>query len=68
MIAERSGQREVWGEGTDQNWFLSLADAKPKRKAFRHEYNCENPQSSIGHKTPAESVGLIGTPSQPRGP
>ncbi|MFL5200640.1 MAG: integrase core domain-containing protein [Microvirga sp.] len=51
----------------NQNWFLSLADARLKCEAFRHEYNCERPHSSIGHKTPVEFMKSIGAPSQPMG-
>jgi putative transposase len=58
---------KVRAECIDQNWFLSLADARLKCETFRHEYNCERPHSSLGHKTPAEFMKSIGTPSQPMG-
>jgi putative transposase len=32
---------KVRAECIDQNWFLSLADARLKCEAFRHEYSCE---------------------------
>ncbi|RDI58551.1 integrase-like protein [Microvirga subterranea] len=44
---------KVRAECIDQNWFLSLADARLKCETFRHEYNGERPHISIGHKTPA---------------
>ncbi|MBJ6127848.1 transposase [Microvirga sp. BT325] len=58
---------KVRAECIDQNWFLSLADARLKCEAFRHEYDCEKPHSSIGHKTPVEFMKSIGAPSQPMG-
>jgi putative transposase len=58
---------KVRAECIDPNWFLSLADAKLKYESFRHEYNCERPRSSLGHKTPSELMKSIGTPSQPMG-
>lgn len=59
---------KVRAECIDQNWFLSLADARLKCEAFRHEYNCGRPHSSIGHKTPVEFMKSIGAPSQPMVP
>jgi putative transposase len=59
---------KVRAERIEQNWFLSLADARLKCEAFRHEYNCERPHSSIGHKTPTEFMKSIGASSQPMGP
>jgi DNA-binding transcriptional LysR family regulator len=58
---------KVRAECIDQNWFLSLADARLKCETFRHEYNCERTHSSLGHKTPVEFMKSIGTPSQPMG-
>ncbi len=59
---------KVRAECIDQNSFLSLADARLKCEAFRHEYNGERPHSSIGHKTPSEFIKSIGAPSQPMEP
>lgn len=42
---------KVRAECIDQNGFLSLADARLKCEAYRHEYNNERPHSSIGNKT-----------------
>ena len=38
------------------NWFLSLGDAKDKIEAWRQEYNCFRPHSSLGDITPEEWV------------
>ncbi|PVE22121.1 hypothetical protein DC522_22685 [Microvirga sp. KLBC 81] len=59
---------KVRAECIDQNWFLSLADARLKCEAFRHEYNGDRPHSSIGHKTPLEFMKPIGIPGRPMGP
>ena len=59
---------KVRAECIDQNWFLSLADARLKCEAFRREYNYERPHSSIGQKTPMEFMNSIGNPSQPMAP
>jgi putative transposase len=40
---------KVRAECVDQNWFLSLADARLKCEAYRHDYNNERPHSSIGN-------------------
>lgn len=55
---------KVRAECVDQNWFLSLDDARVKCEAFRHEYNYERPHSSIGQKTPIEFIKSISQPSQ----
>jgi putative transposase len=36
------------------NWFLSLEDASSKIEAWREEYNCYRPHSSLNGKTPQE--------------
>ena len=59
---------KVRAECIDQNWFLSLADARLKCEAFRHEYNNSRPHSSIGNITPAEYMKSIGDPGQPMDP
>ncbi len=38
------------------NWFLSLEDAREKIEAWRQEYNCFRPHSSLGNKTPEEWI------------
>ena len=53
------------GECTDQNWFLSIEDARLKCQAYRHEYNNERPHSSFGYKHPVEFMKSIDTTSHP---
>ena len=36
------------------NWFLSLEDARDKIEAWRQDYNCFRPHSSLGNMTPSE--------------
>ncbi len=38
-------------ECLNENWFLSLKDAKMLIEAWRHEYNNERPHSALGGKT-----------------
>jgi len=40
---------KVRAECIDQNWFLSLDDARSKCEAYRREYNEERPHSAIGN-------------------
>jgi putative transposase len=56
---------KIRAECIDQNWFLSLDDARSKCEAYRREYNEERPHSAIGNKTPVEFMKAIGQPSQP---
>ncbi len=56
---------KVRAECIDQNWFLSLDDARSKCEAYRREYNGERPHSAIGNKTPVEFMKSIGQPSRP---
>ena len=56
---------KVRAECIDQNWFLSLDDARSKCEAYRREYNEERPHSAIGNKTPVEFKKSIGQPSRP---
>ncbi|MEP4034497.1 MAG: integrase core domain-containing protein, partial [Hyphomicrobiales bacterium] len=55
---------KVRAECIDQNWFLSLEDARLKCEAFRQDYNHVRPHSSIGFKTPMEFIKSIGNPDQ----
>ena len=41
-------------ECSNANWFQNLADARAKITAWRDEYNCERPHSSLGYQTPNE--------------
>ncbi len=41
-------------ECLNENWFVSLQDAKEKIDAWRRDYNRNRPHSSLGNKTPEE--------------
>lgn len=41
-------------ECLNQDWFMSLEDAKDKVEKWRIEYNLERPHSALGYKTPSE--------------
>lgn len=41
-------------ECLNENWFLSLADARDKIASWRDEYNCHRPHSSLGNLTPVK--------------
>ena len=56
---------KVRAECIDQNWFLSLQDARSKCESFRQEYNEHRPHSSLGNKTPMEYIKSAGQNSQP---
>ena len=56
---------KVRAECIDQNWFLTLDDARSKCEAFRRHYNEERPHSAIGNKTPMELIKTIGQTSCP---
>lgn len=43
-------------ECLNQNWFLSLADARETIENWRHDYNEYRPHSSLGQQTPSEFV------------
>ena len=43
-------------ECLNENWFTSLKDAQEKIEAWRKEYNCERPHSSLGNLSPEEFV------------
>ena len=51
---------KVRAECIDQNWFLSLDDARSKCEAYRREYNEERPHSAIGKKTPVAFIQGLG--------
>lgn len=55
---------KVRAECIDQNWFLSLDDARSKCETYRREYNEERPHSAIGNKTPMEFIKSIEQPSR----
>ena len=41
-------------ECLNANWFLTLADARRKVEAWRHDYNEERPHCSLGYLTPRQ--------------
>ena len=41
-------------ECLNENWFLSLADARHKVEKWRQEYNNERPHSALGQMAPAQ--------------
>ena len=45
-------------ECLNQNWFLPLADARDKIEAWRKDYNCLRPHSSLDNLTPQEFATL----------
>lgn len=53
-------------ECLNENWFLSLEDAKEKVESWRRHYNLERPHSALGYSAPKEfaasngQVGLTG--------
>jgi len=47
-------------ECLNENWFLSLADAKEKVAAWRNHYNVERPHSALGNLAPKEFAALPG--------
>jgi len=46
-------------ECLNENWFLSLADARTTIEEWRNDYNACRPHSALGNKTPAEYAGLL---------
>ncbi len=52
-------------EYLNENWFLSLDEARQKCEAWRRDYNDVRPHSSLGGKTPRELHPRLGNPDQP---
>ena len=46
-------------ECLNENWFLSLADARTTIEEWRNDYNACRPHSAFRNKTPAEYAGLL---------
>ena len=57
--------RRVRAECLNANWFLSLADARHKCEAWRHDYNNVRPRNFLGKQTPAERLSASGQTSLP---
>jgi putative transposase len=47
-------------ECLNQNWFVSLAEARQVIEAWRVDYNTARPHSSLGYRTPEEFAAEIG--------
>jgi putative transposase len=45
----------------NQNWFLSLDDAKQKVEAWRQEFNRTRPHGALGNLAPEEFAEVTGT-------
>jgi len=48
-------------ECLDQNWFVSLPEAKEKLECHRKEYNTERPHTALNYQTPEEYLKKWGT-------
>jgi putative transposase len=48
-------------EFLDENWSLSLEDAREKVDSWRREYHKERPHGSLGNLSPEEFAALIAT-------
>jgi putative transposase len=46
-------------ECLNENWFLSLEDARDKAEEWRQHYNRERPHGSLGNLSPVEFVGAL---------
>jgi putative transposase len=46
-------------ECLNENWFLSLEDAKEKVEEWRHHYNLERPHGSLNNRPPVEFAGAL---------
>jgi len=44
-------------ESLNENWFLSLDDARLKVESWRRHYNGERPHSALGYLAPREFAG-----------
>ena len=52
-------------ECLNQNWFMSLAEARQIIEAWRVDYNTARPHSSLGYRTPAEFAAARATGVSP---
>jgi putative transposase len=56
-------------ECLNQNWFVSLEDARRIIEAWRADYNAVRPHSSLGYQTPEEYAAEVATrPASPPTP
>jgi putative transposase len=47
-------------ECLNQNWFLSLEDAREKVETWRQEYNSARPHGALGNMAPEEFAEIVG--------
>ena len=47
-------------ECLNENWFLSLEDAREKVETWRQEYNRERPHGALGNLASLEYAALVG--------
>ena len=46
-------------ECLNENWFLSLDDAREKIEAWRQHDNAERPHSALGNRSPQEFLAVV---------
>ena len=46
-------------ECLNENWFVSLGDARQKIEQWRRDYNQERPHSALGYRTPEEFAAEV---------
>ena len=67
-----SFHRRLRDECLNAHWFRTLNDVRVTLAAWRREYNCERPHSSLGYRTPEEfrraTTGYANVESQQRFP
>ena len=52
-------------ECLNENWFVSLAEARQRIEAWRRDYNQVRPHSSLGYQTPEEFAARGASPPTP---
>jgi hypothetical protein len=50
----------IHAEFLNENWFLSIDDARQKIEAWRQDYNNHRPHSALGNRTPENSLNPAG--------
>ncbi|ATM19508.1 TPA: transposase [Raoultella planticola] len=53
VYSKRTGRKELL-QTVNENWFMSLEDARCKIEAWRIHYNQRRPHSALGWMTPSE--------------
>lgn len=52
-------------ECLNENWFMSVAEAREKIEAWRRDYNQARPHSSLGYQTPEAFAAGAAPPASP---